>query len=45
MKHAADQSAFLRGSLLLTVSALTAKLCGALFKIPLTALLGGTGMG
>ena len=45
MKHTTDQSAFLRGSLLLTVSALTAKICGALFKIPLTALLGGTGMG
>lgn len=36
---------FLQGSLLLTVSALFAKLCGAMFKLPLTALLGGTGMG
>ncbi len=36
---------FLQGSLILGVSALTAKLLGALFKIPLTSLLGGTGMG
>ncbi|MBQ8010751.1 MAG: polysaccharide biosynthesis protein, partial [Oscillospiraceae bacterium] len=36
---------FLKGSLLLGLSALTAKLLGALFKIPLTSLLGGTGMG
>ncbi len=36
---------FLTGSLLLTASALTAKVLGALFKIPLTAMLGGTGMG
>ena len=45
MKRKPDTSAFLRGSLLLTLSALTAKLCGAFFKIPLTVLLGGTGMG
>ena len=45
MQQKADSGAFLRGSLLLTVSALTAKICGALFKIPLTALLGGVGMG
>ncbi|MBR7084212.1 MAG: polysaccharide biosynthesis C-terminal domain-containing protein [Oscillospiraceae bacterium] len=36
---------FLQGSILLTVSALFAKLCGAMFKLPLTAMLGGTGMG
>lgn len=36
---------FLKGSLILGISALTAKLLGALFKIPLTNLLGGTGMG
>ncbi len=36
---------FLQGSLLLTASAVFAKLCGAMFKLPLTALLGGTGMG
>ena len=36
---------FLQGSILLTASALFAKLCGAMFKLPLTAMLGGTGMG
>lgn len=36
---------FLTGSLLLTGSAVAAKLFGACFKLPLTALLGGTGMG
>jgi len=36
---------FLKGSLLLTVSALLAKILGAFFKLPLTAVLGGTGMG
>ncbi|MBR1527833.1 MAG: polysaccharide biosynthesis C-terminal domain-containing protein [Oscillospiraceae bacterium] len=36
---------FLQGSLLLTISAIFAKLCGAVFKLPLTAILGGTGMG
>jgi len=36
---------FLQGSLLLTISAVFAKLCGAMFKLPLTAILGGTGMG
>lgn len=36
---------FLKGSLILGLSALIAKLLGALFKIPLTSLLGGTGMG
>ncbi len=39
------KQSFLTGSLLLTGSALLAKLFGAAFKIPLTALLGGTGMG
>lgn len=39
------RQSFLKGSLLLGISALTAKFLGALFKIPLTALLGGTGMG
>ncbi len=36
---------FLKGSLILGGSALIAKVLGALFKIPLTNLLGGTGMG
>ena len=45
MKHRPDTAGFLRGSLLLTLSALIAKVCGAAFKIPLTAILGGTGMG
>lgn len=35
----------LRGSLLLMASALIAKLLGAVYRIPLTAALGGTGMG
>ncbi len=39
------RQSFLKGSLILGISALTAKLLGALFKIPLTSLLGGTGMG
>jgi len=39
------KQSFLKGSLLLTASAIFAKICGALFKLPLTALLGGTGMG
>ncbi|MDE6004485.1 MAG: polysaccharide biosynthesis C-terminal domain-containing protein [Oscillospiraceae bacterium] len=39
------KQSFLHASLLLTCSALFAKICGALFKLPLTALLGGTGMG
>ncbi|MDE7121517.1 MAG: polysaccharide biosynthesis C-terminal domain-containing protein [Oscillospiraceae bacterium] len=39
------KQSFLQASLLLTVSAVFAKLCGALFKLPLTNLLGGTGMG
>lgn len=44
MKHR-DRQSFLRGSLLLAGSAAAAKLLGALFRIPLTAQLGGTGMG
>ncbi len=39
------KQSFLQGSLLLTLSAVFAKLCGAMFKLPLTAVLGGTGMG
>ncbi|MCR5304929.1 MAG: polysaccharide biosynthesis C-terminal domain-containing protein [Oscillospiraceae bacterium] len=35
----------LRGSVWLIASALTAKLLGAVFRIPLTAMLGGGGMG
>ena len=39
------KQSFLRGTLILTGAALTAKLLGALFRIPLTSLLGGAGMG
>ena len=39
------QQGFLRGTLVLTGAALAAKLLGALFRIPLTAQLGGAGMG
>lgn len=35
---------FLKGSLILMISAVLAKLFGALFKIPLTNMLGGIGM-
>ncbi len=35
----------LKGSVILMASVVFAKLCGALFRIPLTHLLGGTGMG
>lgn len=42
--HTKEQSV-LRGSVWLMGSALLAKLLGAVFRIPLTALLGGTGMG
>lgn len=35
---------FLKGSLILMLSAVMAKLLGALFKIPLTNMLGGVGM-
>ncbi len=40
-----QKQTFLKGSLILGGSALIAKLLGAAFKIPLTNLLGGTGMG
>ncbi len=36
---------FLKGSLILGASAVIAKILGAMFKIPLTSILGGTGMG
>lgn len=36
---------FLKGSLILIVSVIIVKAIGALFKIPLTNMLGGTGMG
>ena len=39
------QQTVLRGSVWLIASALTAKVLGAVFRIPLTALLGGEGMG
>ena len=39
------QQTVLRGSVWLIVSALAAKALGAVFRIPLTAMLGGTGMG
>ncbi len=35
----------IKGSVILMASVVFAKLCGALFRIPLTQLLGGTGMG
>lgn len=35
----------IKGSVILMASVIFAKLCGALFRIPLTQLLGGTGMG
>lgn len=39
------KQSFWKGSALLLASAMTAKLLGACFKIPLTNVLGGTGMG
>ncbi len=39
------KQSFIHGSVILIVSVLIAKLIGAVFKIPLTNLLGGTGMG
>ncbi len=36
---------FFKGSLILMASAAAAKILGALFKVPLTNILGGTGMG
>lgn len=41
----AKEQSVLRGSVWLMGSALLAKLLGAVFRIPLTALLGGAGMG
>ena len=35
---------FIKGSIILMVSAAAAKLLGAVFKIPLTNILGGVGM-
>jgi len=35
---------FLKGSIILMISAVITKLLGALFKIPLTNMLGGVGM-
>ncbi len=40
-----NKQTFLKGSLILGLSAAAAKLLGACFKIPLTSMLGGTGMG
>ncbi|MGN0621973.1 MAG: polysaccharide biosynthesis C-terminal domain-containing protein [Porcipelethomonas sp.] len=39
------KQSFIKGSVILIVSAVIAKAAGALFKIPLTNMLGGTGMG
>lgn len=39
------KQSFLQGSVILIISAVLAKIAGALFKIPLTGMLGGTGMG
>ena len=39
------KQSFWKGSALLLASAMIAKLLGACFKIPLTNVLGGTGMG
>ncbi len=38
------KQSFIRGSLILMISAAAAKLLGAMFRIPLTNLLGGVGM-
>ena len=35
---------FIKGSLILMISAVAAKVMGAFFKIPLTNILGGVGM-
>jgi stage V sporulation protein B len=40
-----DGGALMRGALLLSVTALTAKVLGALYRIPLTNILGAEGMG
>ncbi|NLK71216.1 MAG: polysaccharide biosynthesis protein [Clostridiales bacterium] len=39
------KQSFIHGSIILIASVIIAKLIGAVFKIPLTNLLGGTGMG
>lgn len=39
------QQSFIEGAVLLTISALIVKLIGAMFKIPLAGVLGGSGMG
>ena len=39
------QQSFWKGSAVLLLSAIAAKVLGACFKIPLTNVLGGTGMG
>lgn len=44
MKERKKQS-FFKGAMILSVAALIVKLIGALFKIPLTNILGGDGMG
>lgn len=44
-KNRLKKQTFLKGSLILIISAAIAKVMGALFKIPLTNLLGGVGMG
>lgn len=44
-EHRSKRQSVLGGSLLLMASAAAAKLFGAVFRIPLTAMLGGEGMG
>ena len=39
------QQTFWKGSAILLISAMLTKVLGACFKIPLTNVLGGTGMG
>lgn len=45
MKKVQSRQGFLRGAAILTAAAVAVKLIGACFKIPLTNLLGGVGMG
>ena len=40
-----ESQSVLKGSVLLIASAILAKILGAVFRIPLTLMLGGTGMG
>ena len=40
-----NRQSFLRGAAILTVSLAIVKILGLVFKIPLTNILGGTGMG